>query len=129
MFFASFVCLCVSACNGLLLQESFDVLASEETRRYYDWTVMRDNQPPGTYIWPFEADPSQRIINGTPPRPVSYFAYLFIQTSSSTFFFSYISVSAACFLHLPQFVYGFVFWDSLTCSLLPPLQTSFFFII
>eukprot|EP00897_Mesotaenium_endlicherianum_P006594 jgi/Mesen1/5963/ME000301S05091 len=45
-----------------LLQQSLDVLTSEEDRRYYDWSIVRSDGKQGRYVWPYEADYTQRYV-------------------------------------------------------------------
>lgn len=51
------------------LEESLEVLATEESRRLYDWRLMRKSTPtPEVYIWPYEADITQSVRRQGEPR-------------------------------------------------------------
>lgn len=51
------------------LEESLEVLATEESRRLYDWRLMRkSSRDPGVYIWPYEADVTQSLRRPGEPR-------------------------------------------------------------
>lgn len=55
---------------GIQWQDSADMLTSEEERRMYDWSLLRLQNPGVEYIWPFEADITQRLSD-SPPNKVS----------------------------------------------------------
>ncbi|KAH9305219.1 hypothetical protein KI387_009623, partial [Taxus chinensis] len=49
------------------LKESHEILASEEERRFYDWSLARaENQE--RYVWPYEVDITQRSSAPGPPK-------------------------------------------------------------
>ena len=53
-------------------QVSFDVLTQEPERRMYQWSLMRQEQPDGKYVWPYQADMEEiPQRQGEQPRPVS----------------------------------------------------------
>ncbi|CAK9208418.1 unnamed protein product [Sphagnum troendelagicum] len=52
------------------LQDSADMLTSEEERRMYDWSLLRLQNPGVEYIWPFEADITQRLSDSPPNKTV-----------------------------------------------------------
>lgn len=53
-------------------QVSFDVLMQEPERRMYQWSLMRQEQPDGKYVWPYQADMEEiPQRQGEQPRPVS----------------------------------------------------------
>ncbi|XP_024524124.1 NAD(P)H-quinone oxidoreductase subunit U, chloroplastic-like [Selaginella moellendorffii] len=64
------------------LQQSFDVLTSERQRRLYDWSILQEKNKNKRYVWPYEADITQKYSLPDPPvdeedmdaiRKVGYF--------------------------------------------------------
>ncbi|XP_006664037.2 NAD(P)H-quinone oxidoreductase subunit U, chloroplastic [Oryza brachyantha] len=64
-----------------LIKESFTILATEEERRLYDWSLSRSGQPE-RYVWPFEVDPLE--LAPEPPKepedefPTKLVGYFFL---------------------------------------------------
>jgi hypothetical protein len=48
------------------VQDSVDLLLSEEERRMYDWSLLRKATHTVEYAWPYEADVTQRLADKTP---------------------------------------------------------------
>ncbi|XP_057860502.1 NAD(P)H-quinone oxidoreductase subunit U, chloroplastic isoform X2 [Cryptomeria japonica] len=52
------------------LKESYEILSSEEERRFYDWSLARvENQE--RYVWPYEVDITQRSSEPGPTQATS----------------------------------------------------------
>jgi hypothetical protein len=62
----------VAAEKFLRLKKAYDVLSSEEERRLYDWQLaqMYSSVQGGRFIWPYEADRTQRGYGSRPPPTV-----------------------------------------------------------
>lgn len=48
------------------VQDSIDLLLSEEERRMYDWSLLRKATHTVDYAWPYEADITQSLVDKTP---------------------------------------------------------------
>lgn len=67
-------------CLNSFVQDSVDLLLSEEERRMYDWSLLRKATHTVEYAWPYEADVTQRLADKTPlpvlELPLLHFLFL-----------------------------------------------------